>query len=201
MELIKSAAMFARLLLALLLAATVVVPSAAQGDGQGRDQGNGQGLSGGPGATAAPSPVSAGGGQEGSSGKGSAHGTANRPTNDGQQNTHNPNSGGANAPGNNGAGNGANRGSGGEAHESDNRLSNATSLTPDEALALVQAHRALPLSDLAEIVRQRSGAEVVDAELLRVGQILVYAIKVIDEVERLSVQYYYANSGLYIGSE
>jgi hypothetical protein len=185
--------MFARLLLAFLLTAAVVVPSAAQG--------NGQGASGKPGAGEAPSPGSAGGDQEGSSGKGSAQGNPNRSTNDGQQSTHNPNRGGANAPGNNGAGDGKNHGIGGKSYGGDNRLSGATSLSPDEALALVKTHRALPLSELAEIVRQRTGAEMVDVELLRVGQFLVYAIKVIDEVERLSVQYYYAGSGLYIGSE
>ena len=132
---------------------------------------------------------------------GNAHGTPNGSANVGPQSTYNPNRGGANAPGNNGAGDGENRGSSGKAYGGDNRPSGATSLTPDEALALVQTRRALPLSDLAEIVQQRSGGEMIDAELLRVGQFLVYAIKVIDEVERLSVQYYHAGSGLYIGSD
>ena len=185
--------MLNRLFLAILLIATVVVPSAAQG--------NGQGASGGPGAGAASSPGSAGGDQAGSSAMGNAHGTPNGSANVGPQSTYNPNRGGANAPGNNGAGDGKNHGIGGKSYGGDNRLSGATSLSPDEALALVKTHRALPLSELAEIVRQRTGAEMVDVELLRVGQFLVYAIKVIDEVERLSVQYYHAGSGLYIGSD
>ncbi|MCP8887379.1 PepSY domain-containing protein [Devosia ureilytica] len=72
-------------------------------------------------------------------------------------------------------------------------------LTPDQALAVVRTRQALPLSDLAEIVRQRNGGEIVDAELLRVGQMLVYAIKMLDRDDRLSVQYFYARSGRPLG--
>jgi hypothetical protein len=194
LEQIRSAVMFTRLLLVLLLTATAVVPSAAQG--------NGQGASGGQGAGAASGPGGEGADNEGRGGNGNADGRPpHTATSDGQQSNHKSNHGGANAPGNIGAGDGANRGSGGKAHGGSNSHLGATSLTPDEALALVQTHRALPLSELAEIVQQRSGAEMVDAELLRVGQMLIYAIKVIDEAERLSVQYYYASSGRYIGSE
>jgi len=65
----------------------------------------------------------------------------------------------------------------------------------------VQTKQVVPLSELAEIVLQRSGAEMVDAELLRIGRMLVYSIRVIDQAERLSIQYYYARSGRFIGSQ
>lgn len=185
--------MFTRLLLALLLMVTFVAPSSAQGKGLGGSSGQRAG--------AAVSSQSDGGSEGAPSRNGDAHGPPDRAADDSHQSNHNSNYGGATSSGNDSAADAENRGGGGKAHGGGNRLSGAVPLNTDEALALVQTHQAMPLSELSEIVHQRSGAEMVDAELLKVGQILVYAIKVIDQAERLSVQYYYARSGRYIGSE
>lgn len=59
----------------------------------------------------------------------------------------------------------------------------------------------MPLSAFGDVIRQRGGGEMVDANLLRVDNMLVYAIKVLDPMGRLSVEYFHARSGVYIGSE
>ncbi len=185
--------MLIRLLLTLLLMAALVAPSAAQGKGQAGSNGQRAG---------AAVNLQTDGGSEGAPIRnGAAHGPPDKAADNSRQSNNNPNHGGATTSGNDSAADAENGGGGEKAHGGSNPLSGAVSLNTDEALALVQTHQALPLSELTEIVHQRSGAEMVDAELLKVGQILVYAIKVIDQAERLSVQYYYARSGRYIGSE
>lgn len=42
---------------------------------------------------------------------------------------------------------------------------------------------------------------MVDANLLRVDNMLVYAIKVLNPAGRLTIEYFHARSGVYIGSE
>ena len=167
--------MFTRLLLVLLLVATFTVPGAAQGQGRAGEQGVG----------AVPdSESNSGNGGSGGQGKGNANGLTLDSTMErgapggGKTNPNAPDMPAGNTP-----------------------SGKAVSLSPDEALVMVRTKRALPLTDLTEIVRQRSGAEMVDAELLRIDQMLIYGIKVIDPAGRLSVQYYYARSGRYIGSE
>lgn len=89
-----------------------------------------------------------------------------------------------------------NDGSGAADRESGQRI-----LTPNQVLEAVESRQAAPLSELAKIVRERDGGEIVDANLISTGQFLVYAIKVLARDGALSVQYYYARSGRYIGSE
>ena len=167
--------MLIRFLFALLIVATLSAPSAAQGNGNGASKGNADAGSGGQGNPDHASDARPGGNQ--------------------------PEEGGASPAGNKNAGNSANHGESPLVHMGSTRSVDVRSLSPDDALAMVQTHQALPLSDLAAIVRQRSGAEMIDAELLMAGEMLVYAIKVIDSAQRLSIQYYYARSGHYIGSE
>ncbi len=169
--------MFTRSLFALLIVTMLSAPGAAQGNGNGAGNGN----------------ANAGSGSQGNSPPDHAS--------DGRPGGNKPEEGGTDPPGKRNAGNSANHGEGAPAHTGSTRSTDVRSLSPDDALAMVQTQQALPLSDLAAIVRQRSGAEMIDAELLKVGQMLVYAIKVIDPAQRLSVQYYYARSGRYIGSE
>jgi hypothetical protein len=171
--------MFTRLLLVLLLVATFTVPGAAQGQGGAGEQGVG----------AVPDSESNSGGGSGNGGSGGqGKGNANGLSSDSTAERGAPGGGKTNP-------NAANMPAGNTPSDK------AVSLSPDEALAMVRTKRALPLTDLTEIVHQRSGAEMVDAELLRIDQMLVYGIKVIDPAGRLSVQYYYARSGRYIGSE
>lgn len=74
-------------------------------------------------------------------------------------------------------------------------------LTSEQAREAVQSHEAKPLADMVDQIGQRHGGEVIDANLLRVGQVLVYAIRVLDRNGQLTVQYYHARSGRYIGSK
>ncbi len=74
-------------------------------------------------------------------------------------------------------------------------------LTEDQALEAVKARQAEPLSSLAQSAMERTGGKVIDAQLLRVGEILVYAVKVLAPGGRLTTEYYYARSGVFIGSE
>ncbi|MHA6297420.1 PepSY domain-containing protein [Devosia sp. CAU 1758] len=76
-----------------------------------------------------------------------------------------------------------------------------TTLSPDQVRDAVDARQAMPLARLGDVIRSRGGGEIVDADLVRVDRMLVYAIKVIDPLGRLSVQYFHARSGVYIGSE
>ena len=76
-----------------------------------------------------------------------------------------------------------------------------TPLSPDQVRDAVDARQAMPLASLGDVIRARGGGEIVDASLLRVDQMLVYAIKVLDPSGRLSVEYFHARSGVYIGSE
>lgn len=75
------------------------------------------------------------------------------------------------------------------------------SLTPDQALEAVRSRRAAPLAVLAETVAQRGEGEIIDADLLQVGEMLVYAIKVLNQDGKLSIQYYFARTGRYIGRD
>ncbi|MBD8065702.1 hypothetical protein IC608_09465 [Devosia sp. PTR5] len=74
-------------------------------------------------------------------------------------------------------------------------------LTQDQALAAVQSGHATPLAELANQIETSNNGRVIDAELLSVRGMLVYALKVLSASGKLGTQYYYARSGSYIGSE
>jgi len=160
----------------------LLIVCAAPALGQGRsDSAPGNG----PGENSSHQNSNAGGNGNGNAG-GNGNGNAGGPGNSG--NAGNSNRSGEGGPGSSGAGPmGSGRG--------------PVSLTPDQALEAVQARQAAPLAELAEIVRRRDGGQIVDANLLRVDDILVYAIKVLDQNSQFTVQYYYARSGRFIGSE
>lgn len=71
-----------------------------------------------------------------------------------------------------------------------------TTLTPDATLNAVRSGEALPLDAIAAEVRGRSGAEIIDARLLRVGEVLVYAVKTLTTAGAVRTEYYYGRSGL-----
>ena len=50
-------------------------------------------------------------------------------------------------------------------------------------------------------LQARSEGSVIDAELLNVQGILVYSVKVLRTDGRVTQEYYYAQSGRFIGSE
>ncbi|NGP18129.1 PepSY domain-containing protein [Devosia aurantiaca] len=50
-------------------------------------------------------------------------------------------------------------------------------------------------------ISTRTGGEMIDAQLLSVRGFLVYAIKVLNPGGKVTTEYYYAQSGIFIGSE
>ncbi|MCP8885424.1 hypothetical protein NIM87_18105 [Devosia sp. XJ19-1] len=146
--------MLIRLLLAMLLMAALVAQSAAQGKGQSGSSGQRAG--------AAVNSQSDGGSEEAPIRNGDAHGPLDKAADSSHQSNRNSNHGGATSSGNDSATDAKNGGGGEKAHGGSTLLSGAVSLNTDEALALVQTHQALPLSELTEIVHQRSGAEMIE---------------------------------------
>ncbi|MFD1941729.1 PepSY domain-containing protein [Paradevosia shaoguanensis] len=105
-------------------------------------------------------------------------------------------------------GNGQGHGNGqGNAHGNSGKADTAapspeTPLSEDEVLDAVKAGRVVSLSSLVPDLEQRSGGgELIDAELRKVDGFLVYAVKVLAADGRVTTDYYYAQSGRFIGSE
>lgn len=73
--------------------------------------------------------------------------------------------------------------------------------TQDYARDAVSAGKAVSLSSLLPDLEERATGEVIDAELLDVQGILVYAVKVLRPNGQVTQEYYYAQSGRFIGSE
>ncbi|WP_156385953.1 PepSY domain-containing protein [Devosia sp. Root685] len=73
--------------------------------------------------------------------------------------------------------------------------------TQDYARDAVSAGKAVSLASLLPDLQERAVGEVIDAELLNVQNILVYSIKVLRPNGRVTQEYYYAQSGRFIGSE
>jgi hypothetical protein len=212
--------MFARLLFAVLFAFSVSAgPALAQGNGKknGKDVEASQGNGNGPGAKKETGPGSNnGGGPGGNSGNGAGSNNGNGPGGN-SGNGAGGNSG--NGPGNkNGNGSGNNNGNGpgggnsspaapagpagpatGPSDRAPTPSQPAQVLTQDEAATAAGAGQVAPLTDFADSIAERSGGEIVDAELLRVDGMLVYAIKVLEPSGQLATQYFHARSGVFIG--
>lgn len=60
----------------------------------------------------------------------------------------------------------------------------------------VGSSRALPLKDILAVFAADFGAQVVDVQLIRVQQFLLYQIKYVDTSGSVRLAYYYARSGL-----
>lgn len=185
---------FVLILTLLCLAAS---PALAQDNGQGNGNGRGNGNANGN-----------DNGRENGNGGGN-NGNGNGP----DQNSGNGNSqsnGNGNSQGNANAGNGGNDGNNGNGQGSGN-VSTGTSANTDAggtvhysqdyARDVVNAGRAVSLASLMPELQARSEGSVIDAELLKVQGILVYSVKVLRTDGRVTQEYYYAQSGRFIGSE
>jgi len=117
-------------------------------------------------------------------------------------------------PGNEtGQGNSGNQGNNGQNSGNGNGAANAANprgeiagdgtihYTPDHARDAVKAGQAVSLGSLLPDIEARAPGEIIDAELLNVRGFLVYAIRVLRDTGRVTTEYYYAQSGRYIGSE
>jgi hypothetical protein len=211
--------MFARLLFAVLLAFSVSAgPALAQGNGKknGKDteasQGNGNGN--GPGAKKETGPGNNNGNGPGSNdGNGPGGNNGNAGGGAGGNSGNGPGNVNGNGPGgSNGTGPGGSNASPpapsapsspgtGPGDRAPTPSQPAQVLTQDEAVTAAGAGQVAPLTDFADSIAERSGGEIVDAELLRVDGMLVYAIKVLEPDGSLATQYFHARSGVFIGVE
>ena len=74
-------------------------------------------------------------------------------------------------------------------------------LSQDFAREAVNAGQAVSLISLVPDIQARTGGEIIDAEMLNVRGMLVYAVRVLQPSGRVTSEFYYARSGIYIGSE
>lgn len=71
-------------------------------------------------------------------------------------------------------------------------------LSEGEALAAVQAGRAVSLESILPDVRRRTGGEIINAQLQFVQGFLVYAVKVLAPGGQVTTEYYYARTGRHV---
>lgn len=171
---------FVLILTVLCLSASPVL---AQNNGQGN--GNGQGNA---------------NGQENGNGGGNNGSGNGLGQNNGNGNDKNDSSGNGNAAN---SGNNGNGQSNSTATDKSSRTDDYGTLhySQDYARDLVNAGRAVSLASLMPDLQARSEGSVIDAELLNVQGILVYSVKVLRTDGRVTQEYYYAQSGRFIGSE
>ena len=74
-------------------------------------------------------------------------------------------------------------------------------LGQEGALRAVQSNRALPLADILTRARLVAEGEIIDAQLIQVRRILVYAIKVLGKSGDVRELYFYARSGALVTPE
>ena len=173
-------------LTAFLVLTLLAAPSWAQGNGNGNSGGNGngsesQGSDNGNGGNGGGNDNSGNSGKAGGGNSGGAGSSGNTGNNG--------------ASGNGNSGNANNSGSNGAPGQSGSQAEPVPGSPERAALEAVQSGRAVPLETVLPDVRATSGGEVIDAELVTVNGFLLYAIKVLTPAGRVSVQYYYANSG------
>lgn len=65
----------------------------------------------------------------------------------------------------------------------------------DEALRAVEAHEALPLARIVAIAEATAGVHVVDARLVRIDNVLLYQLTLLNDDGRSWRAYYLARSG------
>lgn len=157
----------------------------AGGDNSGQGNSNGQGNSGNQGNGQGSGNDNGNGGSNGSGTSG------NNGIGSSGSNANNANNGNTPASGNGGQ----NTGGGNTSTE------NTVHHSPDFARDTVNSGRAVSLGSLVPDLTQRTGGRVIDAEMLSIRGILVYAVRVLRANGSVTTEYYYAQSGRFIGSE
>lgn len=77
--------------------------------------------------------------------------------------------------------------------------SDEVTVVPEEdLLAIVKAGQAVSLSSLLPSVQQRTGGEIIDAQLVRTTRSLIYVVKVLTPDGHVGIEYYNARSGIHI---
>lgn len=111
----------------------------------------------------------------------------------------NGNNGNGNGNGNNGKGVPSEGGAGdGTSVANTAPTAQDTQLSDDEALAAVDAGRAVSLEIILPDLRRRTGGEIIDAKLQQTGGFLLYALTVLTPDNKVVTEYYYARSGLHV---
>lgn len=103
--------------------------------------------------------------------------------------------------GNDGNGNGSSNGNGNGNNDGGNRggANGEVTVVPEEdLLAIVKAGQAVSLGSLLPNVQERTGGEIIDAQLVRAEQSLIYVVKVMTPDGRVGIEYYNARSGTHI---
>jgi uncharacterized membrane protein YkoI len=115
---------------------------------------------------------------------------------DGDKGNSGNNQGGNNGngdAGSNGNGNGKNGGA------DRTRANGEVTVVPEEdLLAIVKAGQAVSLSSLLPNVQERTGGEIIDAQLVRTDRSLIYVVKVMTPEGHVGIEYYNARSGIHI---
>lgn len=99
------------------------------------------------------------------------------------------------------SGNAGNGGSQGPNDPSSGRppiFTEPTVVPEEDILAMVKSGQAVSLSSLLPGVQERSGGQIIDAQLVRTPRTLIYAVKVLTPDGRVGTEYYNARSGAYI---
>ena len=138
-----------------------------------------------------------------------AQGNGNGGGNSGQNDTGNNGNGNGNGqtdtPDNgngNGNGNGNNAGGNGAGASGKQSASGEVTVVPEEdLLAIVKAGQAVSLASLLPNVAERTGGEIIDAQLVRTERSLIYVVKVMTPEGRVGVEYYNARSGIHIEAQ
>jgi hypothetical protein len=171
------------------LAASPALAQNGQGNGNANGQDNGQGQ-----------------------GQGQGHGQGNENGASNGQGNGNGNGNGNSAGNGNGNGNGEHNSNGqsngnGSSDAKSGTISTGSDTvetlhyTPDDARDAVSAGKAVSLTSLLPDLQERAGGEVIDAEMANVRGILVYIVTMLRTDGRVTQEYYYAQSGRFIGSE
>lgn len=100
-----------------------------------------------------------------------------------------------NSNGNNNAGGGGN---GAGAGNAPSRSNDVTVVPEEDLLAIVKAGQAVSLASLLPNVQERTGGEIIDAQLVRTARSLIYVVKVLTPDGHVGIEYYNARSGIYI---
>lgn len=118
------------------------------------------------------------------------------------------NSGGQEQGDNSGGGNNGQNGNGLEQRNSpgqgngkaDGSPPARSELSESDALAAVEAGRAVELETILPDVRARTGGEVINAQLQQIGGFLIYAVTVLTPSGQVLTEHYYARSGTHVGN-
>lgn len=71
-------------------------------------------------------------------------------------------------------------------------------LSENQALQAVEAGRAVPLEKILPDLRERTGGEIIDARLQKVGTFLIYVTTVLTPDGKVLTERYYARTGLHV---